>query len=146
MLLQGANACLPRIVDLELEVRCKADSCEWLVWRVQNNNFKIFGGSGRTAQRVRSQGSPWYAQMGRDAEIARHLTPKGQRWGSPGQGNGPELRRGRKSPPQKQPGSVAVGLGKIICLHFDICRMNLFSSNQLTNLLENDTEITSKLV
>lgn len=84
--------------------------------------------------------------MGQDTEIARHLALKEQRWGSAGQGSGPELRRGRKSPPQKQPGSVAVGLGKRICLHFDICRMNLFSSNQLTNILENDTEITSKPV
>lgn len=40
--LQETKASLPGIVDAELEVRCKTDTCEWLIWRVQNNSLRDY--------------------------------------------------------------------------------------------------------
>lgn len=66
--------------------------------------------------------------------------------GQPGPRQRASAKERQEEPPQKQRGSAAVGLGQSMCLHFDVCRMNLFSSNRLTSLLGNDTEITSELV
>lgn len=145
--LQGTKASLRGIVDPQVELRCETDTCEWLVWRVQSNSLGILGGSGRIERKARGLGSPSGPRRDKMQRLPDIWPWKDrQRWGSPGQGSRPELSRGRKSLLQKQRGSAEIGPGKRICLLFDICRMHLFSSNQLTNLLENDTEITSKLL
>ena len=67
--------------------------------------------------------------------------------------SGPERREAGKSWPrqwagaeEEKPGPVELDWGRDFLGAFSYLCNELFSSGQLTSLLENDTEITSKLV
>lgn len=134
------------VVGPELEGRCKTDPCERLAdlesAEQQPPGLRVVGGGQPSRLGARQC---WRARRDRRQRVPDIWPERIDRGGAAraqAAGQGSERR---EEPPQKQRGSAAVGPGQSVSLHFDVCRMNLFSSNQLTSPLEHPDHLQAGL-